>query len=512
MSQRGMRSVGIALVLTAISLMQGPRPLRAEPPVAFTHGVASGDVNPFSAVLWTRVDRETPLQVEVSTDPDFHRKQFHQTVRAAAAHDFTAKVLAAPLTPNQLYYYRWRHGSAMSEVGTFKTAPLPTAAANVRFAWSGDTDGTMVGRVPFYNHFEALDRVRLENPDFFIYLGDTIYADSIVPGATPATTLDEYRHAYKANREIAALRNLLGATSSYTIWDDHEVRDDFAGLDVDPMLLANGRQAFLEYMPISTTRLSDPACAADPLFRVFRWGKEVEIFVLDERACRSAEAKADCLLAPGVLDLAPTMPGPLRVSFGLPFDPPAGCLATIFNPSRTLLGPVQKARFKETLLDSPARFKFIVNEVAIQQRWVLPYYRWEGYGAERAEILNFIRDNGIANVIFLTTDDHLNLITPVLVDRFADPQTIAPEFITGPIAELTAEQTIEAFFGAQFVPIFQGILSLVGAECRHLNAYSYGVVKVDAAAGTATLTLKNDMGEVISDQVDPTIQCTKTLP
>jgi len=217
-------------------------------------------------------------------------------------------------------------------------------------------------------------------------------------------------------------------------------------------------------------------------------------------------------LAPGVLDPAPTMPGPLRLSFGLPSDPPAGCLATIFNPSRTMLGPVQKARFKEALLDSPARFKFIVNEVAIQQRWVLPYDRWEGYGAERAEILNFLRDNGLANVVFLTTDDHLNLITPVFVDRFADPQVIASEFIAGPIAELTAEQTIVAFFGPQFVAIFQGILSLVGAECRHLNAYSYGVVEVDASAGTATLTLKNDGGEVISDQIDSATQCTKTLP
>ncbi len=512
MSQRGMRSVGIALGLAAMSLMYGPRTAGAEPAVAFTHGVASRDVTHHSAVLWTRVDQGATLTVEVSPDPSFATRVMRRTAAATAATDFTAKVLFTGLTPHQMYYYRWKHGYSLSDMGTFMTAPPPGHPVSVRFAWSGDSDGTKLFGVPFFNNLEALEAARREGLNFFIYLGDTIYADSIVLGPNPATTLDEYRHTYKVNREYPALRNLLAATSSYVIWDDHEVRDDFAGLDVDPTLFGNGRQAFLEYMPVMESRLRDPSCAADPLFRTFRWGKDVEIFVLDERACRSAEAKADCFLAPGVLDLAPTMPGPLRVSFGLPFDPPAGCLATLFNPSRTLLGPVQKARFKEALRDSPARFKFIVNEVAIQQRWILPYDRWEGYGAERAEILNFIRDNGITNVIFLTTDDHLNLVTPVFVDRFADPQTIAPEFITGPVAELTAEQTIVAFFGPQFVPIFQGILSLVGAECRHLNAYSYGVVEVDAAAGTATLTLKNDMGEVISDQPTPSIQCSKTLP
>ena len=79
----------------------------------------------------------------------------------------------------------------------------------------------------------------------------------------------------------------------------------------------------------------------------------------------------------------------------------------------------------------------MINELPIQQFFALPYDRWEGYGAERNEILNFIRDNAIDNVIFLATDIHANLINDVFIDAFTDPQSIANEFVTGPIATST---------------------------------------------------------------------------
>lgn len=157
----------------------------------------------------------------------------------------------------------------LSDVGTFTTPPLRGVARDVRFAFSGDSDGTQVGGIPVVNHFEVLDTVRAEGLDFFVYLGDTIYADS-EHRTTPATTLPAYRHAYKENRTIPALRDLLKTTSLYAIWDDHEIQNDFDGQTVDPQLYANGRQAFLEYLPLRPLPwLHDPACAGPPLFRVF---------------------------------------------------------------------------------------------------------------------------------------------------------------------------------------------------------------------------------------------------
>jgi alkaline phosphatase D len=279
------------------------------PPITFTHGVASGDVTPFSAVLWTRINQPGAVTAEVAREPTFTKVVFKAVVRARVEDDFTVKVRAAPLAPNGIFFYRWHHGDAVSDVGTFKTPPLPIVSASVRFAYTGDSDGTKVEGQPFFNTFEALDAASREDVDFFVYLGDTIYADSSLRATGPAITLDDYRDAYRVNREYTNLHNLLKATSTYVIWDDHEVVDDFDGQTIDPARYANGRQAFLEYMPIAQAfPLQDPACAGNPLFRIFRWGKEVELIILDERSCRSASVEPACVLAPGILDPAPTLP------------------------------------------------------------------------------------------------------------------------------------------------------------------------------------------------------------
>ena len=93
-------------------------------------------------------------------------------------------------------------------------------------------------------------------------------------------------------------------------------------------------------------------------------------------------------------------------------------------------------------MSSTATHKIIVSELAWQQWWALPYDRWEGYGAERSEMLNFIRNNGIDNVELLTTDNHGTLQNQVYIDKFTDPQTIANETITGPIATNTFQNEV----------------------------------------------------------------------
>ena len=67
---------------------------------------------------------------------------------------------------------------------------------------------------------------------------------------------------------------------------------------------------------------------------------------------------------------------------------------------------------------SKARFKVIMNELPIQQYYVLPYDRWEGYEAERQRVLRALQD--VPNVVFLTTDVHATLVNDA---RF---QTLEP--------------------------------------------------------------------------------------
>src|SRR5262249_13983931 len=61
--------------------------------VVFTHGVASGDVTPVSAVLWTRVDREADLTAEVAQDQAFGRAVVRRSARASAGNDFIVTTL-----------------------------------------------------------------------------------------------------------------------------------------------------------------------------------------------------------------------------------------------------------------------------------------------------------------------------------------------------------------------------------------------------------------------------------
>jgi alkaline phosphatase D len=282
--------------------------------------------------------------------------------------------------------------------------------------------------------------------------------------------------------------------------DDHEVVNDYAGTTVDPARYAAGRKAFLEAYPVRETGLPhDPSCAGDPLYRKFQWGSEMEMFMLDMRSCRSPESTAAC-----AGDLGPTLPTAIRTSF--PFNlfltptPVAGCLASINNPARTMLGPVQKAQLKADLLASTARHKMIVSQDPMQQFHVLPYDRWEGYAAERSEILNFIQNNGIDDVEFVTTDTHATLQNEVALDNFTAPTPIATELVTGPVATNTFESEVLSVGGTLGLFAVNLIMTQDGMNCRFLNKDSYAEVNVNATAGTATLTSKDQNGVVIQNQ------------
>ena len=468
--------------------------------ISFTDGVASGDVTSTRAILWARADTAENYKVEIFDNAALHPpKVFQGKMKTDASRDYTLKIDASGLQPNTQYWFRFKKdldtgGTVLSDVGTFKTAPASNTAANVKLGYTGDSDTTLVNGVPAFNDFKTLQALQNENTDAWIYLGDTIYSDSSFRPTGPATTLAEYRQAYRDGRTYANLRNLLESTSTYPLMDDHEVVNDYTAATVDPARYAAGRKAFLENMPIRETGLlHDPSCAGDPLYRKYSWGSSVDLFVLDERSCRSAESVAACQN-----DLAPTLPPAARQVF--PFNlfltpnPPPGCLAALNNPSRTLLGPVQKAQFKQDLLNSTAQYKLIVNEDPIQQFFVLPYDRWEGYGADRSEILNFIRNNGIDNTLFLTTDTHATLQNHVAVDRFTDPSTISDEMVTGPIATNTFQAEVLGVAGpVGLFAVNTALNAFTGIQCRNLNQNSYATVDVTAGS-TATITSKTDTG------------------
>jgi alkaline phosphatase D len=182
-------------------------------------------------------------------------------------------------------------------------------------------------------------------------------------------------------------------------------------VNIDGRTLYNrGARAFTDYGPVGFSR-------ARGLYRSFRWGRNVELFFLDQRSFRDAKADEGGVCnnpQTGQPDLAPTGPPATRNVFAVVAPSLAqpvsqACLDAIRDPGRDYLGDAQFKRFTRAIDRSKARFKVIMNETPIQQYYILPYDRWEGYEAERRRLLTFLSKN-VKNVVFLSTDVHATLV------------------------------------------------------------------------------------------------------
>lgn len=477
------RLVALAIAaLTVASCVDG-----GERPVAgFSLGVASGDVTSTSAMLWTRADAPGAVRAVIAADPTFDRVVARIDAEATPARDLTVQVAASGLEPNTRYFFRFEGREGVSATGTFRTVPPDDSIEPLTFVFSGDSDGTRIDGRPAHNEFEVLDRAVEESADFFLYFGDTIYADA----GRPAGTLDEYRAKYRENRSYPALRRLLASTPVFVTWDDHEVVNDFDGQTVDPARMRAARQAFGQYFPLAEQADSMR------LYRSFRWGETAEFFLLDGRQYRSADVSDLCggdivpaLGAPGVEQ------GGLRALAGLPERTDRQCLAALEDPSRTMLGAEQLAWLERGLLASDATWKFVVNSTPIMELFVQPYDRWEGYAAERRALLGFIVQHDIRNVVFLTTDWHATIFGEVRLNSFSNPKAAAYEFIVGPIATTPLQQDIERVAGEAGVAGIVAIVSgLARPDCYDLDSYSYAVARVDPERGVLTVTAKDERG------------------
>jgi alkaline phosphatase D len=365
----GVRAVVAAVV--AILLLPGG----ASPTTAGLL-VTVGEVTPTSAVVWAR--GAAPGNVTLEYGP-VGRARSRARIEIRAAADLTGKRRIEGLSPATRYGYRLAaHGESVD--GEFVTAPAPDADAAVTFAWSGDLGGQGVCRHPEagYPIFDVMARFR---PDFFLFLGDTIYADSrcdrpgdVGGGDFLATTLEGFRSKHRYNRADPAVQRFARGASVYAIWDDHEVRNDFAG-PTEP-LMAAGRQAFLDYWPVVPPR-EEPG----RLYRRVRWGAHLELFILDTRQYRSPNASPD-------------------------------------GPGKTMLGAAQRRWLIDAVTTSTARWKVVVSSVpmsvskgAVRDSWsnaTIFGVPEEGVGfvAERDAILAAFRAARVTNLVVLSGDVH----------------------------------------------------------------------------------------------------------
>ncbi len=468
--------------------------------VGFGFGVASGDVTPRAAQIWTRSDRPQRVVAEVRDDGGFTDTCSADSAGAtwtaaqtsSADRDLTVHFPVTGLTPGTDYQYRFCTESGwVSEVGAFRTAPAPDADVPVQFAFTGDAtaEAEQGATTPYFNGFDVFRRIAESAPDFWVFGGDVIYSDSVVGKRDKPTALTREEKWAKYHQNLAQdqLREARAATSVYSHWDDHEWDNGFFRTADNDKVWRAGRDAFLDYMP---ARHSD----GDGLYAVYRWGRNLDLFVLDETSFRTEPvdeipAASNPCWNPKTnrIDRIPLAPPEIREELAatlkepsLLWPVPEACRRALNEPDRTILGTRQFESLRKDLADSTATFRVIVSTGPMQQVYVAPYGRFEGYPAERRRLLDVL--DRTPNTVSLATDIHATLINTV-GDR-------AHEVAVGPAAAGTRSFIWDRYFPKAPRPATEMIATDLfltpvqdgglGLTCAQMDTYSYATVEVDS--------------------------------
>src|SRR3954468_4035720 len=264
----------------------------------YPEGVASGDPDPGSVILWTRRPFESGgrrlLTVEVADDDAFRRVVANASAPVSAESDWTTRVLVGHLNPARVYWYRFtdEEGNG-SRVGRTITAPLANDPRPVNFAFvscQSLNEGKLNGyrRMIFEDERAAppslggspgaLGDAQL---NFVLHLGDFIYEVVEYPDELPTRydraiyevcripdgghtgslhyplTVDGYRAVYKGYLADPDLQDARARWPFVAIWDNHEFswqgRQSIVQAGGDPQpgqtVKVAANQAWFEYIP-----------------------------------------------------------------------------------------------------------------------------------------------------------------------------------------------------------------------------------------------------------------------
>jgi alkaline phosphatase D len=189
------------------------------------------------------------------------------------------------------------------------------------------------------------------------------------------------------------------------------------------------------------------------IYRSLRWGKHVDLVITDQRSYRSDHAIPEELTgSPLFFDPRNAVPKELVHVLDAGREDPQDPLPLlgVANPRLTsapgtMLGPAQREWFKATLKGSTATWKVWGNEVPLLQMTlidpvasidrVLSADAWDGYPYERNELMGYVRDEGIKNLLVVTGDIHAQFAGVVYDDFDATGRVaVATELTTAGIS------------------------------------------------------------------------------
>lgn len=437
-----------------IACSDGSDTLVVSVPAEFLHGVASGDPLTDRVILWTRLTPEEEGQVrvswEVSTAVDFSDVVANGSGVTSADVDYTVKVDVEGLQPGSMYYYRFSSGDNVSVSGRTRTLPegAVTAASFAVVSCSNYPAG----------YFHVYREIADQDVDAVLHLGDYLYEYSsegyasdraeefgrVVQPRNELLSLADYRMRYAQYRGDADAQAAHAAHPFIVVWDDHEVANDSwrEGADNhDPETEGDfsarkmaAIQAWYEWLPVRP-----PSSVNEIIYRRFQYGDLLDLLMLDTRIVgRDRQFTYSEFVTDGMIDVDAA-----RAAFG--------------DSSRTLLGEEQMGWLREQLSQSSARWQVLGQQVLLgryllpspimealdpslsggdslakgaaavaeafaakttppgertpEQQALLdsaiPYNpdAWDGYGFERDEFLEFVRQLG-SSLVVLAGDTH----------------------------------------------------------------------------------------------------------
>lgn len=402
----------------------------------FKLGVASGEPDSNGFVLWTKLAPDPmngggldnlaiPVSWEVALDEGMQNIVQHGEALATPDWGHSVHVEVSGLTAGQTYWYRFSSGGETSPVG--RTITFPDDPSQLRFAVASCQNYEL-------GYFGAYEHMIRDQLDFVLFLGDYIYETvnraghmRLHTGVEPET-LNQYRQRYAQYRLEPQLQRAHAALPWIVTADDHEVDNDYAGLnnfgDVERALFARRRaaayQAYYEFMPLRQAQR--PVASKMQLYRGYEFGTLASMSLIDLRQYRDVQACHHPDKKPGraVGDECPER----------------------LEEDRTMLGSVQEDWLETRFASSQAQWNIIA-----QQQYINPMRQknaagepnwwtddWNGYPAARERLLNSIVTTGVNNPVFVAGDIHSFWANATPGDRsnFASAP-IASEFVTGAI-------------------------------------------------------------------------------
>jgi alkaline phosphatase D len=264
--------------------------------------------------------------------------------------------------------------------GTFRTAPAAGAASPVSFCVMTCQQYEDRDRPDGFAIYPAMQALR---PDFFVNTGDAVYYDH---GPVHALNLDLARYHWARVFSWATLREFHRQAGSYFMKDDHDTLTDDCHPDG-----STGEFTFRDGVRV----FQEQTALADPPFRTVRWGRDLQIWMVEGRDFRSTREQ-DRTHAP------------------------------------TILGAAQIEWLERTLSQSDATFRVLITPtpmVGPDRVQKDDNYSNAGYAEEGTRLRRFL--SGVKNLAVITGDRHWQYVS-------VDPATKVEEWSVGAASDAHA--------------------------------------------------------------------------